>query len=56
MNKEQNNYIIVDWAYNVMFDGRTFDDFDSAWEYLEQNIAMGELLEDFVVLEESEVQ
>ncbi len=31
-------HIITDWAGNEMFNGKLFDSFEDAWEYIYENV------------------
>jgi len=31
-------YIIEDWVYNIMFNGKMFNTFDDAWCFVYENI------------------
>lgn len=37
MSKKE-EFIIVDWIGNIMFDGKTFDTFDDGWCYIYEYI------------------
>ena len=43
-------YIIKDWAYNTMFNGKEFDTFDEAWSHIMIN-DQDEELDDYQVIE-----
>lgn len=36
MNEEK--FYIQDWAGNVMFDGKQFDNFEDGWAFIQENI------------------
>ena len=40
-------YIIIDWAYNICFNGQDFKTFDDAWEFIYEKFPNGHLDQTF---------
>lgn len=47
MNK---TYIIMDWAYNELFNSKEFKSYEDAWDYIMQHDD-SECLDDYMVME-----
>jgi hypothetical protein len=47
------NFIIIDWANNLMFDGIDFETFQDGWDYIYENVEDDEMYEDLFVVEKS---
>lgn len=47
--KKMSKYIIKDWANNIMFNGKQFDDFEDAWGFIYENIPDEESYQDIYV-------
>lgn len=44
-------FIIKDWADNILFNGKTFEDFEDAWGYIYETFPEEDDFEDYFVYE-----
>ena len=49
------NYIIIDWAYNQMFNNKTFKTFEDAWGYIYEHVKDEEDYQEYLVITENEL-
>lgn len=46
-------FIIIDWASNVLFNGKEFDDFEDAWGFLYETFPDEDEFDDYDVIEKT---
>lgn len=52
-NKIMKKYIIIDWAYNHLFQDQTWDTSEEAWDFLLQNFMNDNDLQEYNVIRKS---